>query len=43
MVTGKDVILTPWCPRSNRVLVHQFSAHHFGVIMGSLKKNDEEE
>ena len=25
----KDVVQTPWCPRSNRVLLRQFRARHF--------------
>ena len=27
--TKNDVVQTPWCPRSNRVLVRQFSARQF--------------
>ena len=27
--TKKDVVQTPWFPRSNRVLLHQLSARHF--------------
>ena len=25
----KDLVQTPWCPRSNRVLLRQFSTRHF--------------
>ena len=42
-VTEKDFVQTPWCPRSNRVLVCQFPVRHFAYCIAGRHEEKAQE